>query len=110
MNSGPRPSVLESFNNAIEGIVHVLRTQRNMRIHFALAVAGYAQLCRQIESTGARIIIEGWPGRAPHYSSLACTPAEVREVFHGVTNIATHPMPLKSIFLTMARPGMKGVR
>lgn len=31
-------SVLESFNFALEGIVHVLRTQRNMRIHFAIAV------------------------------------------------------------------------
>jgi diacylglycerol kinase (ATP) len=39
MSSRPRPSVLESFNNAIEGVVHVLRTQRNMRIHFAIAVA-----------------------------------------------------------------------
>src|SRR5215831_613204 len=34
-----RPSIFESFNYAIEGVVHVLRTQRNMRIHFALAVA-----------------------------------------------------------------------
>ena len=33
------PSVLESFNFAIEGIVHVLRTQRNMRIHFLAALA-----------------------------------------------------------------------
>jgi hypothetical protein len=33
------PSVIESFNFAIEGIIHVLRTQRNMRIHFAIAVA-----------------------------------------------------------------------
>jgi diacylglycerol kinase (ATP) len=33
------PSVFESFNFAIEGIIHVLRTQRNMRIHFAVAVA-----------------------------------------------------------------------
>lgn len=31
------PSVLESFNFAFEGIIHVLRTQRNMRIHFAIA-------------------------------------------------------------------------
>ena len=29
------PSLLESFNFAFEGIIHVLRTQRNMRIHFA---------------------------------------------------------------------------
>ena len=34
-----RPSVLESFNFAIEGVIHVLRTQRNMRLHFAAAIA-----------------------------------------------------------------------
>ena len=34
---GP-PSLLESFNFAFEGIIHVLRTQRNMRIHFLSAV------------------------------------------------------------------------
>jgi diacylglycerol kinase (ATP) len=39
MSSRPTPSVFESFNNAIEGVVHVLRTQRNMRIHFAIAIA-----------------------------------------------------------------------
>jgi diacylglycerol kinase (ATP) len=33
------PSIIESFNYAFEGIIHVLRTQRNMRIHFAIAVA-----------------------------------------------------------------------
>jgi diacylglycerol kinase (ATP) len=32
------PSIIESFNYAIEGVVHVLRTQRNLRIHFAVAV------------------------------------------------------------------------
>jgi diacylglycerol kinase (ATP) len=32
------PSLLDSFNYAFEGIIHVLRTQRNMRIHFAAAV------------------------------------------------------------------------
>src|SRR5437773_9482026 len=34
-----RPSVIESFNYAIEGVIHVLRTQRNLRLHFAAAVA-----------------------------------------------------------------------
>jgi diacylglycerol kinase (ATP) len=32
-----RPSIFDSFNYAFEGIIHVLRTQRNMRIHFAVA-------------------------------------------------------------------------
>ena len=37
--SAPRrpPSIIESFNFAFAGIIHVLRTQRNMRIHFLVA-------------------------------------------------------------------------
>jgi diacylglycerol kinase (ATP) len=35
----PRPAhdLVQSFNYAFEGIIHVLRTQRNLRIHFAIA-------------------------------------------------------------------------
>ena len=32
------PTLIESFNYAIEGVIHVLRTHRNMRIHFAVAI------------------------------------------------------------------------
>ena len=41
MSVSPRrgPSLLESFNFAFEGVIHVLRTQRNLRIHFAIAAA-----------------------------------------------------------------------
>ncbi|HEY7792863.1 MAG TPA: diacylglycerol kinase [Gaiellaceae bacterium] len=39
MNTRRRPpSVIESFNFAFQGIIHVLRTQRNLRIHFGVAV------------------------------------------------------------------------
>jgi diacylglycerol kinase (ATP) len=39
MSSSRRaPGIFESFNYAFEGIIHVLRTQRNLRIHFAVAV------------------------------------------------------------------------
>ena len=31
------PPVFQSFNYAFEGVIHALRTQRNMRIHFAVA-------------------------------------------------------------------------
>jgi diacylglycerol kinase (ATP) len=37
--SGRSPSLLQSFNYAFEGVIHVLRTQRNLRIHFAAATA-----------------------------------------------------------------------
>ena len=33
------PAVFQSFNYAFEGVIHAVRTQRNMRIHFALAAA-----------------------------------------------------------------------
>lgn len=32
----PRP-LFQSFNYAIDGVIYVLRTQRNMRVHFAIA-------------------------------------------------------------------------
>jgi diacylglycerol kinase (ATP) len=35
---GRAPSLLDSFNYAFEGIIHVLRTQRNLRIHFLIAI------------------------------------------------------------------------
>jgi diacylglycerol kinase (ATP) len=37
MSTPRRPTLLESFNYAFEGIIHVLRTQRNLRIHFIVA-------------------------------------------------------------------------
>ncbi len=35
---GRAPSLFDSFNYAFEGIIHVLRTQRNLRIHFVIAI------------------------------------------------------------------------
>jgi diacylglycerol kinase (ATP) len=32
-------TIFDSVNNAFEGIVHALRTQRNLRIHFVVAIA-----------------------------------------------------------------------
>jgi diacylglycerol kinase (ATP) len=39
MSSRRPPNVFDSFNFAFEGIVHALRTQRNMRIHFGVALS-----------------------------------------------------------------------
>ena len=35
---GPSANLLDSLNYAIEGIIHVLRTQRNLRLHFLAAI------------------------------------------------------------------------
>jgi diacylglycerol kinase (ATP) len=39
VSSQRSPTIFDSFNYATEGIIHVLRTQRNMRIHFLVAAA-----------------------------------------------------------------------
>ena len=39
---GRAPTLLDSFNYAFEGIIHVLRTQRNLRIHFVAAILVFA--------------------------------------------------------------------
>ena len=51
-----------------------------------LAVAGYGALCAAVAGTPARIVIEGWPGGAPHYSSLCCTPESYRTFFKAVAS------------------------
>ena len=47
---GRAPSLLDSFNYAFEGIIHVLRTQRNLRIHFAIAIAVHRRRARRSAS------------------------------------------------------------
>jgi diacylglycerol kinase (ATP) len=39
MSSFRHQTIFDSFNNAFEGIIHALRTQRNLRIHFVVAIA-----------------------------------------------------------------------
>lgn len=61
---------------------------RSRRENFDLAVDGFTELAKAIEPNGARIVIEGWPGVAPYYSSLVCTPAECRAFFAAVRSKA----------------------
>jgi sugar phosphate isomerase/epimerase len=48
---------------------------------FALAVEGYGQLARAIADVDARIVIEGYPGWAPYFQALCCTPEGYRAFF-----------------------------
>jgi sugar phosphate isomerase/epimerase len=57
------------------------KDDRDRKESFELATQGYAELAKQIEPTGAKIVMEGWPGSAPHYSALCCTPESIRAFF-----------------------------
>lgn len=65
--------------------------------NFALAVDGLNRLAELVSGTGARLAIEGWPGGAPHFGALCCTPADYRAMlgelpadFGGVNFDASH--------------------
>jgi sugar phosphate isomerase/epimerase len=44
----------------------------------------FPELVRHAERTGTYIAIEGWPGPAPHYPTLGCTPEMWRAMFDAV--------------------------
>ncbi|HYG77203.1 MAG TPA: sugar phosphate isomerase/epimerase [Planctomycetota bacterium] len=46
--------------------------------NYALALEVFAPIAQAADEAGATIAIEGWPGRAPHYWTLCCTPETVR--------------------------------
>lgn len=52
------------------------------------AIESYGALCEAVGSTGARFVIEGWPGPAPHHPCLACTPESCRAMLDGVGHAA----------------------
>jgi len=54
---------------------------RDVRENFKFAVEGYAALAAGIAGSGAKIVIEGYPGSYPWYPALCCTPANLREFF-----------------------------
>jgi sugar phosphate isomerase/epimerase len=54
---------------------------RDRKENFKLAVEGYSALAESIASSGARIVIEGYPGSYPYYPAIACTPESLRAFF-----------------------------
>jgi sugar phosphate isomerase/epimerase len=56
------------------------------RENFTNLVEGLGQLSSLLKGSDAKLAIEGWPGGGPHYSSLACTPADYRAHFKEVNS------------------------
>jgi sugar phosphate isomerase/epimerase len=54
---------------------------RAVRENFRVAVEGFGALACAIQSSGARIVIEGYPGSYPWYPTLCCTPFQLRAFF-----------------------------
>jgi len=54
---------------------------RDRRESFRFAVEGYATLSHAISPTGARIVIEGYPGGYPYFPAFCCTPESLRIFF-----------------------------
>ncbi len=55
---------------------------RDRRESFGFAVEGYALLADSMRVTGARIVIEGYPGSYPYYPAFCATPESLRAFFH----------------------------
>jgi sugar phosphate isomerase/epimerase len=55
--------------------------KRDVKENFKFAVEGYGALASAIESSGAKIVIEGYPGSYPWYPALCCTPSSLRQFF-----------------------------
>ncbi len=48
---------------------------------FAIWKETFPEIVRHAEQSGIYIAIEGWPGPAPYYSTLGCTPEMLRAMF-----------------------------
>ncbi|CAN5711510.1 hypothetical protein BH09PLA1_BH09PLA1_03350 [soil metagenome] len=52
--------------------------------NYSLAVECYSPIAQAAAKSGAKIAIEGWPGGAPHYATLCCTPETMRAFLRDV--------------------------
>jgi sugar phosphate isomerase/epimerase len=52
--------------------------------NYKLAVECFGPIARACEGHGAAIVIEGWPGGAPHLANLCCTPETLRALLNDV--------------------------
>lgn len=52
--------------------------------NYTLAIECYSPIAEAAAKVGAKIVIEGWPGGAPHYATLCCTPETMRAFIRDV--------------------------
>jgi ABC-2 type transport system ATP-binding protein len=106
----------------IETLASHIGYMESGRLRFSESMDSLAERFREIEVTtaGAADLPANWPAHwlRPEVSPAVvrfvdsafdseATPAEVRRVLPGVRDVAVTPMPLRSIFLALARSGGK---
>jgi sugar phosphate isomerase/epimerase len=52
--------------------------------NFSYAVESYRTICRAAADAGARVALEGAPGKPPHFATIGCTPADLRALLAAV--------------------------
>lgn len=58
------------------------------RDNFAIFIETYPEIVAFAESKGVSLAMEPWPGPAPYYPTLACTPEMYRAIFDKITSPA----------------------
>jgi sugar phosphate isomerase/epimerase len=48
----------------------------------------FPAICAEAEASGVKLVLEGWPGPAPHYPTLGCTPETLRAMCEAVPSSA----------------------
>src|SRR5258706_1756125 len=56
--------------------------------NYALAVETFAPLAHAAADASVKIVIEGWPGPAPHFPALCCTPESYRAFINDTNPIS----------------------
>jgi sugar phosphate isomerase/epimerase len=56
--------------------------------NFGYAAESCRSVCRAAAGAGARVALEGAPGKPPHFATIGCTPADLRALFAEVDSPA----------------------
>ena len=64
--------------------------------NYRLAIECYSPICEAAANAGAFIAIEGWPGVAPWYANLCCSPESMRFFQGNPRRLGTKLRPVPS--------------
>jgi sugar phosphate isomerase/epimerase len=87
-NASHMRSLVEAGVKLFLAVLTPADAARSRRENFEFAVESYRSLADSAGECGARIVLEGAPGRPPHLANLGCTPADLGVFFDAVKSPA----------------------